>query len=69
MLSANAIAQNQNNMWCFGDSAGIDFSSGISSTFSSPVYNRVGLVSISGSIGKPYFVGQQTQRGDIYAVK
>ena len=69
LITSCCFAQNQNNVWCFGDSAGMNFNSDISSTFSSPVYNRVGLVSIADSIGKPYFVGQQTQGGDIYAVK
>ncbi|MEI2759847.1 MAG: T9SS type A sorting domain-containing protein [Bacteroidia bacterium] len=49
------VSQNRNSVWCFGDSAGIDFSSGIPVTFSSSVDGRGSCVSIADSNGQLLF--------------
>jgi hypothetical protein len=50
-------AQQQNNIWCFGDSAGINFNSVPISTFTSNVKNRGSCVSIADSLGNLLFYG------------
>ena len=54
-LSGIAKAQNQNSVWVFGDSAGIDFSSGVPVTFASEMDGRGSCVSISDSSGNLLF--------------
>jgi hypothetical protein len=48
-------AQFKNNIWCFGDSAGIDFTSGFPSPISSSIRSRGGVVSIADSLGNLLF--------------
>lgn len=55
LLTANAVAQNQNSVWIFGDSAGIDFNSVPPSLFNSGIDSRGGVVSIADSIGNLIF--------------
>lgn len=47
--------QNRNNVWCFGDSAGIDFNSGIPLPISSSLDSRGSCVSIADSTGQLEF--------------
>ena len=42
-----ANAQKQGSVWCFGDSTGIDFGSGLPVTFQSGMDSRGSCVSIS----------------------
>jgi len=48
-------AQNRSSVWCFGDSAGIDFSSGIPLTFESGVDGRGSCVSLADENGNLLF--------------
>ena len=51
-LSFSAYSQKQNNIWCFGDSAGIDFNNLINPTpFSSSLDTRGSCVSIADTNG------------------
>jgi hypothetical protein len=47
--------QNRNNVWCFGDSAGIDFNSGIPLSISSSLDSRGSSASISDTSGNLIF--------------
>ncbi|MBL0073031.1 MAG: hypothetical protein IPP34_15015 [Bacteroidetes bacterium] len=51
-----ANAQKRNAIWCFGDSAAIDFSSGIASPISSGMDGRGSCASIADEGGNPYFL-------------
>src|SRR4051812_24020022 len=51
LLSVAACCQNENSVWCFGDSAGIDFSSGSAIPFGSGMDGRGSCVSVSDSSG------------------
>ena len=51
LLSGFAGAQNRNSVWCFGDSAGIDFSSGLPVNIVSSVNSRGSCASIADSTG------------------
>jgi len=50
-----SYAQNRNSVWCFGDSAGIDFGSGLPVTFQSGMDSRGSCVSISDNNGNLLF--------------
>jgi len=50
-----AAAQKSTSVWCFGDSAGIDFSSGSPVLFNSAVVSRGNCCSISDSLGNLLF--------------
>lgn len=54
LLSVNVVAQNQNNIWVFGDSAGIDFSNGALPVFSG-MDARGGCSSVADSSGSLLF--------------
>jgi hypothetical protein len=54
-LCFGAYSQNQNSIWCFGDSAGIDFSSGSAVGFSSGMDGRGSCTSIADSSGNLLF--------------
>ena len=49
------FSQNKNSVWCFGDSAGIDFGSGVPVTFQSGMDSRGSCVSISDNNGNLLF--------------
>ncbi len=51
-LTEIVCAQNRNSVWCFGDSAGIDFSSGTPVVFSSGMDGRGSCVSVADQSGK-----------------
>lgn len=53
--SVNAVGQNRNSVWCFGDSAGIDFSSGIAQPISSGIVGRGSCSSIADENGNLLF--------------
>ena len=55
-FSFSAYSQKQNNIWCFGDSAGIDFNN-VSNpiTFSSSLDSRGSCVSIADTNGQLFF--------------
>ncbi len=53
--SVNAAGQNRNSVWCFGDSAGIDFSSGIAQPISSGMDGRGSCASIAAENGNLLF--------------
>ncbi|MBS1765625.1 MAG: hypothetical protein JSS90_11730, partial [Bacteroidetes bacterium] len=55
IVTSTCVAQNQNNIWCFGDSAGINFNGPNPTTFSSSVNSRGGVVSIADSMGNLLF--------------
>ncbi|MBK6639998.1 MAG: hypothetical protein IPG39_01560 [Bacteroidetes bacterium] len=56
IFSSQAIAQNRNNIWCFGDSSGIDFGTGaIPTTFRTSVVSRGSCVSIADTSGNLLF--------------
>jgi len=48
-------AQNRNSTWCFGDSAGVDFSSATPNPITSGINSRGGVVSISDTSGDLMF--------------
>ena len=50
--SVDAVGQNRNSVWCFGDSAGIDFSSGTAQPIISGMVGRGSCVSISNQLGQ-----------------
>ncbi len=54
LFSYNTYAQ-QNNIWCFGDSAGIDFNASLPSTFNSSIKGRGSCTSIADSTGNLLF--------------
>ncbi|MBS1764964.1 MAG: hypothetical protein JSS90_08375 [Bacteroidetes bacterium] len=54
-FSPNAIAQNRNSIWCFGDSARIDFVNGVPVAGSSNVVARGSSTSIADSSGNLLF--------------
>ncbi|MBK9413038.1 MAG: hypothetical protein IPN61_06355 [Bacteroidetes bacterium] len=49
-------SQKQGNIWCFGDSAGIDFNQSPPTTFTSSVRNRGSCCSIADTSGSLYFM-------------
>lgn len=51
ILAMPAVSQKRNNIWCFGDSAGIDFNSNPPQPLNSVVRARGSSVSISDSLG------------------
>ncbi len=51
-------AQLQNNIWCFGDSAGINFNTSPPTTFISSVKGRGSCLSVADSSGNLLFYGQ-----------
>ena len=53
-----AFAQHENNIWCFGDSAGINFNTSPPSTFISAVKGRGSCVSVADTAGNLLFYGQ-----------
>ena len=62
-LSSSTIAQNQNSLWCFGDSAGINFSDTSNLiTFSSALDSRGSCVSIADSTGQLLFYANTRAR-------
>lgn len=52
---ADSFCQNRNSIWCFGDSAGIDFSTGTPITFASGLDGRGSCASIADSNGSLLF--------------
>lgn len=54
-ISTGLFAQNQNTVWCFGDSAGIDFGSGSAIPFESGMDGRGSCVSIADPGGNLLF--------------
>lgn len=58
--------QNRNNVWCFGDSAGIDFNSGIPLPISSSLDSRGSCASISDTNGQLLFYASYD--ADIYTI-
>jgi len=54
-ISVIGLLQNQNSVWCFGDSAGINFSTGNPTTFASGMDGRGSCVSISDTTGDILF--------------
>jgi hypothetical protein len=65
LLSLECFSQNQNSIWCFGDSAGIDYSGVIPLTFVSGMDGRGSCVSISDSSGSLLFYAE-TRAGMIW---
>ncbi len=55
--AAGSFAQ-QNNIWCFGDSAGIDFNTSSPTTFTSSIKGRGSCLSVADSTGSLLFYGQ-----------
>ena len=56
VLSLNCFSQNRNSVWCFGDSAGIDFSNLSNPVpFTSSVEGRGSCVSIADNNGNLLF--------------
>lgn len=56
LINNSAISQNQNSLWCFGDSAGINFSDTANlATFSTALDTRGSCVSIADSTGQLLF--------------
>jgi hypothetical protein len=53
--AADSFCQNRNSVWCFGDSAGIDFSSGAPVTFASGMDGRGSCSSIADTNGNLLF--------------
>jgi hypothetical protein len=54
--SLAGYSQNRNNIWCFGDSSGIDFGNGTTpTTFRTSVVSRGSCVSIADSLGSLLF--------------
>ncbi|MDQ3051937.1 MAG: T9SS type A sorting domain-containing protein [Bacteroidota bacterium] len=51
LISSLGRSQNRNSVWCFGDSAGIDFGSGVAMPISSGMDGRGSCVSIADSNG------------------
>src|SRR6187399_502880 len=51
----NLYSQNQNSIWCFGDSAGMDFRTSPPQTFSTSLDTRGSCVSIADSLGDLLF--------------
>jgi hypothetical protein len=61
------IAQYQNNIWCFGDSAGIDFSNSTNPVaIGTSLDTRGSCVSISDSVGQLLFYASTRADGGIY---
>ncbi len=54
-LTSYSFAQNQNNIWCFGDSAGIDFNTSSPASFNSIVRARGSCTSVADSSGSLLF--------------
>jgi hypothetical protein len=52
---ADSFSQNRNSVWCFGDSAGIDFSSGVPVTFATGMDGRGSCSSIADTSGNLLF--------------
>lgn len=60
----NALGQSRNSIWCFGDSAGIDFSNTQQpTTFSTSMDSRGSCVSIADSIGQLLFYANTRANG------
>ena len=57
IYSSDSNAQNRNSVWCFGDSAAIDFSSGNPVTGSSSLDSRGTCVSIADTNSNLLFYG------------
>lgn len=57
LVLSEANAQNKNSVWCFGDSAGMDFSLGSPTLFISGVKSRGSCASISDSLHQLLFYG------------
>lgn len=55
LYSQNLYSQNRNNIWCFGDSAGIDFNQSIPVPISTNLDTRGSCVSIADSVGSLLF--------------
>lgn len=56
LWESNGLAQNRNNIWCFGDSSGINFGTVPNPvTFSSSVVSRGSCVSIADTNGDVQF--------------
>lgn len=55
LLNTNSYSQGRNNIWCFGDSAGIDFNQSPPVPFVSSVRSRGSCVSIADSLGNLLF--------------
>ncbi len=53
--SLTSFSQKQGNIWCFGDSAGIDFNQSPPTTFTSSVRNRGSCCSIADTNGSLLF--------------
>jgi hypothetical protein len=66
LVGGCASAQNRNSVWCFGDSAGIDFSNlGSPQVFSSSLDTRGSCASIADTSGMLLFYGQtRASNGD-----
>ncbi|MBK7967855.1 MAG: hypothetical protein IPK08_02430 [Bacteroidetes bacterium] len=50
------MAQFKNNVWCFGDSAGVKFDQGTTQLFNSSTVSRGGSCTISDSVGNLLFI-------------
>ena len=55
LLTSDVISQKRNNIWCFGDSAGIDFNGPTPVTFKTSVRSRGSCVSIADTSGSLLF--------------
>ena len=55
LITSCCFAQNQNNIWCFGDSAGIDFNSITATPIASGMRGRGGCTSVADSTGNLLF--------------
>ena len=63
-LSLKAIAQNRNSIWCFGDSAGIDFRNvSMPVPISTGMDGRGSCASISDSVGNLLFYAYEVSQG------
>ena len=51
LITSACYAQNQNSIWCFGDSAGIDFNNSSTISFASGMRGRGGCTSVADSSG------------------
>ncbi len=51
----NGLAQGENNIWCFGAGAGIDFNGAVPVYFDQNMYSREGCASVSDANGNLLF--------------
>ena len=61
----NSYSQNRNNIWCFGDSAGIDFNQTVAAPINTNLDTRGSCTSIADSTGNLLFYASTEGYGNI----